>query len=130
MKIIVSQVEGRVPITVFRLEGDLGDEELFVSEVKKAVAAGTENLLVDLTNVPYISSSGLRALHVAWMLLREDKSEAGSQRIKVGIAQGTYRSAHFKLCNPSQNAQKALSVSGYDMFLDIHKKLSDAVQSF
>jgi hypothetical protein len=130
MKFDVSYEQGRVPVTVLRLEGDLGDEEAFVSEVKRLVAAGTEYLLVDLTQTPYISSGGLRSLHTVWMLLRGDTSEAGHKAIKQGILAGTYKSQHFKLLNPSKNALKALSVSGYDMFLEIHQRLDKAVASF
>jgi anti-anti-sigma regulatory factor len=130
MEIVVSQAQGRVPVTIFHIKGDLSDEALLVTQARQALAAGTKNLLLDLTDVPYISSSGLRALHAAWMLLREDTSEAGSKQVKEGIAQGTYRARHLKLLNPSQNAQKALSVSGFDMFLEVHKRLPAALDSF
>jgi anti-anti-sigma regulatory factor len=130
MEIVVSQAQGRVPVTIFHIKGDLSDEALLVTQARQALAAGTKNLLLDLTDVPYISSSGLRALHAVWMLLREDTSEAGSKQVKEGIAQGTYRARHLKLLNPSQNAQKALSVSGFDMFLEVHKRLPAALDSF
>lgn len=130
MEINVSEAQGRVPITIFHIKGDLSDEDLLVSQVKQALEAGTQNLVIDLTDVPYISSGGLRGLHIAWMLLREDTSEAASKNIRDGIAQGTYRSRHLKLLNPSKNAQKALTVSGYDMFLEIHKRLQAALDSF
>jgi anti-anti-sigma regulatory factor len=130
MEIVVSQAQGHVPVTIFHIKGDLSDEALLVTQARQALAAGTQNLLLDLTDVPYISSSGLRALHAVWMLLREDTSEAGSKRVKEGIAQGTYRARHLKLLNPSQNAQKALSVSGFDMFLEVHKRLPAALDSF
>jgi hypothetical protein len=130
MEIVVSQAQGHIPVTIFHIKGDLSDEELLIAQTKKAVEEGTGNLLLDLTNVPYISSGGLRGLHAVWMLLRADTSEAGSKRVKEGIAQGTYRSRHLKLLNPSQSAQKALSVSGFDMFLEIHKRLQTALDSF
>ena len=130
MEIIVSYEQGNVPITIFHIKGDLGDEEVLTAEARKAYENGTRNLVLDLTDVPYISSGGLRGLHSVWMLLREDTSEAGSKAIRTGIVQGTYRSRHFKLLNPSKNAQKALSVSGYDMFLEIHKRRQDALNSF
>jgi anti-anti-sigma regulatory factor len=130
MEIVVSQAQGRVPVTIFHIKGDLGDEDILLARARQVLAAGTQNLLLDLADVPYISSGGLRALHAVWMLLREDTSEAGSKRVKEGIAQGTYRSRHLKLLNPSQNAQKALSVSGFDMFLEVHKRLPAALDSF
>jgi anti-anti-sigma regulatory factor len=130
MEIVVSQAHGRVPITIFHIKGDLSDEELLISQAKGTIQAGTQNLLLDLSDVPYISSGGLRGLHAVWMLLREDTSEAASRSLRDGIAQGTYHSRHLKLLNPSKNAQKALTVSGYNMFLQIHQRLQAALDSF
>ena len=130
MEVAVSQLEGKVPVTVLRIKGDLSDETVLIAEAKKVYENGARHLLLDLTDVPYISSGGLRGLHAVWMLFREDTSEAGNQAIKQGISKGTYQSRHFKLVNPSKNALKALTVSGYDMFLEVHKHVKDAVQSF
>lgn len=125
----VSLEQGRVPVTVFHLKGDLNHEEPLQSRAKEAYQAGMRHLLLDLTAVPYISSAGLRALHQVYMLLRNSADES-DQDIKQGITAGTYKSAHLKLLKPSKNAVKALSVSGYDMFLEIHKDLAGAVASF
>jgi anti-anti-sigma regulatory factor len=130
MEIDVSQAQGRVPVTIFHIKGDLSDENLLISRARQAVEAGAQNILLDLTDAPYISSGGLRGLHAVWMLLREDKSEAAWKSIREGIANGTYHSRHLKLLNPSRNAHKALTVSGYDMFLEIHKRLQAALDSF
>jgi len=37
---------------------------------------------------------------------------------------------HLKLVRPSKNAMRALSTTGYDMFLEIHDTISNAVRSF
>lgn len=130
MDITVSQAQGTIPVTVFHINGDLSDEELLVAKAKEAYEAGSRNLLLDLSDTPYISSSGLRGLHMVWMLFREDKSESGDKAIRAGITQGSYRSRHFKLLNPSKSGAKALNVSGYDMFLEIHKNMKSAIASF
>lgn len=127
--IAISLEQGRVPVTVFHLEGDLNHEEPLQSKAQEAYQTGARHLLLDLTDVPYISSAGLRALHQVYMLLRAVADES-DQAVKEGIAAGTYKSPHLKLLKPSKNAAKALSVSGYDMFLEIHKDLAGAVASF
>ena len=127
--IAVSHEQGRVPVTVFHLNGDLNHEEPLQSRAKEVYQAGTRHLLLDLTAVPYISSAGLRALHQVYMLLSNSAGESDKE-VRQGIAAGTYKSPHLKLLKPSKNAAKALSISGYDMFLEIHKDLAGAVASF
>ena len=130
MEIVVSQEHGRVPVTVFHLKGDLNWEEPLQSWAKEAYTEGTRNLLLDLTEVPYISSAGLRALHYIFMLLRTDAPGESDEAMKQGIAAGTFRSPHLKLLKPSKNAMKSLNIAGYDMFLEIHQHLKDAIASF
>ena len=130
MEIVVTQEEGRVPVTVFRLKGDLASEEPLRSQATEAYEAGTRNLILDLSDVPYITSSGLRAIHYLFDLLRSDSPEESDQAVRKGIASGQYKSPHLKLVKPSKNASKALSISGYDMFLEVHKNKKEALASF
>lgn len=129
MEITVSHEDGRVPVTVFHLKGDLIHEEPLQSSIQEAYDAGARNALLDLREVPYISSAGLRVLHYVYNLLNESDSEGG-ETVRRGIAQGSYKSPHLKLLRPSKNAMKALSIAGYDMFLDIHDDEKEAVAAF
>ena len=130
MDIVVSCKQGRVPVTVFHLKGDLASEEQLQTRVQEAFEAGTRNLLLDLTEVPYVSSRGLRALHYIYMLLRTDAPDESDEAVRAGISTGRYTSPHLKLLKPSKNVMKALSSTGYDMFLEIHQNLKDAIASF
>ena len=137
MEIDVSQDEGRVPVTVFRLKGDLAGEEPLQSQAQEAYDAGTRYLLLDLSTVPYITSAGLRAIHFVFDLMRGDAPDEEGQIVdhcdevvRRGIATGDYTSGHLKLFKPSKNAKKALSLAGYDMFLEIHKNYGKAITSF
>jgi hypothetical protein len=129
MELTTSQASGRFPITIFHLKGDLMDEEPLYGEAAGAVTNGSRHILLDLSNVPYISSAGLRAIHQIFQLLLEEGDE-DREAMKRGIVAGTYSSPHLKLLNPSKNAAKALSLAGYDMFLEIHKDRQTAVNSF
>ncbi|HUS94069.1 MAG TPA: STAS domain-containing protein [Patescibacteria group bacterium] len=130
MEISVSQENARVPVTIFQLNGELSGEEPLSGLAKDAYDDGTRYLLLDLSKVPYISSSGLRAIHQVYYLFRGQVSDESEQEVRQGIISGNYKSPNLKLLKPSKNALKALSVSGYDMFLEIHNKKSDALASF
>jgi hypothetical protein len=130
VEISVSQEEARVPVTVFQLKGEFSSEEPLASLAQDAYDNGARYLLLDLTKVSYISSSGLRAIHQVYYMFRGPLSDESEQEVRQGIISGSYKSPTLKLLKPSKNALKALSVSGYDMFLEIHKKRANAIASF
>jgi anti-anti-sigma factor len=130
MEIAVKHEQGKVPVTVFQLKGDLTAEEPLRSQAEAARNEGTRYLLLDLTNVPYISSAGLRVLHHIYTNLRDQSTAAQTEDIPRGILSGTYHSPNLKLLKPSKNAMKAISVAGFDMFLEIHDDYKKALASF
>jgi hypothetical protein len=132
MDIVVSQEHGRVPVTVFRIKGaiDVASYEQFQTAAQKAFAGGAQNLLLDLSEVNYISSAGLRALHYVFTLLRADSPAESDEAMSKGLRDGAFKSPHLKLLNPSPVALKVLSTAGFDMFLEIHRDLESAVASF
>lgn len=119
----------KVPVTVFHLKGDLAGEEPLLSRAREAFAGGDRNFVLDLSDVPFVSSAGLRAIHAIYMMLRDADPEDAAGASK-GLARGTYKSPHLKLLNPTKNATKALSVAGYDMFLETYTDRKKAVDSF
>lgn len=132
MEIVVSQENGRVPITVFRISGEIaaGTYRQLEQQADEAFEAGTRDLLLDLTDVTFLSSSGLRAIHHIFMLLRTDSPEDSDDTVRKGVVAGTYRSPHLKLLNPSPTVLQALKLAGFDMFLEVHSDLSEAIASF
>ena len=130
MDMTVSQEQGRIPVTILRVSGAITDKQELERQAQEVYDRGARDLLLDLTAVPYIATSGLRALHAIYMLLRSDAPEETDAALKVGIAAGTYMSPHFKLLNPSPHVLEALKVSGYDMFLEIHRDRKRAIESF
>jgi hypothetical protein len=130
MEITVSQAQGRVPVTILHVTGAIISSKELEQRAKEAFDAGARDLLVDLTNVPYIATVGLRALHTIYTQLRTDSPAESDAAVSAGIRDGTFSSPHLKLLKPSAHAMEALHVAGYDMFLEIHQDLQRAVASF
>lgn len=130
MEVLISQEQGRVPVTVFRLKGDLREDERLETLVRKSFEAGTRHMLMDLTEVPHVSSRGLRILHQTYTLLRSDARDVSDEAMKRGLSDGTYKSPNLKLLNPSEAVMKVLRLVGYDMFIEIHYNFKEAIASF
>jgi anti-anti-sigma factor len=130
MEIAVSQEVGNVPVTVLKLTGDLNAAtfEQFQAAAKKAIDAGSHNLLIDLSGVHYMSSAGMRALNQIFDWL--SGSPAENEAIKKAVATGKAKAPHLKLLSPAPHVLEALKTAGFDMFLEIHHDLKQAVASF
>ena len=131
MQVTISQEQGRVPVTVFQIEGDIDvySYEELQAKAEEAYQAGMRNLLLDLTNVKYVGSAGLRTFHDIFNMLREASPE-DDKALKRGLMDGSYKSPHFKLLNPSRDVSHVLATSGFDMFLEIHTDRKKAIASF
>lgn len=132
MDVVVSHEQGRVPVTVFCITGEIDANtfEQLQAKAQEAFQAGTRKLLLDLSEVTFISSFGLRALHDIFTLLRTDSPSEGDAAIYQGIRDGTFKSTHLKLLNPQPEVLRALRTAGYDMYLEIHRSLKEALASF
>jgi anti-anti-sigma factor len=131
MSISVSQKQGRVPVTIFHIKGEINVNtyEEFQAKAQEAFNSGARNLLLDLTDVSYISSAGVRGLHAVFTMLRAGSGES-DDAISKGLRDGTFKSPHLKLLNPSANVAQVLRTMGLDMYLEIYQDLERAVASF
>ncbi|HSK88057.1 MAG TPA: STAS domain-containing protein [Anaerolineales bacterium] len=134
MEIKVSTENGRVPVTVLHVDGNIDSSsyEKFQSTAKKLIEEGARHILVDLSRAPFVSSAGLRALHTIFTELRSRNPDANlsDEQMKKGISAGTYKSPHLKLLNLSPQTKAAFETSGFDMYLDTFTDLKTAIASF
>jgi anti-anti-sigma factor len=134
MEIKVSNENGRVPITVLHVDGniDSSTSETFLSAVRKLINEGARYILVDLSHAPFVSSAGLRAFHNIFNELRSINPEANlsDEQIKKGISAGTYKSPHLKLLNLSPETKTVFETSGFDMYIDTFTDRKAAITSF
>jgi len=132
MDIEVSQEQGRRPVTVFHIKGEINitTYEQLEQTAREAFNAGTRDLLLDLAEVTYVSSAGIRALNNVFKLLRSDAPEESDEAMRKGLSDGTFKSPHLKLQGPSPGVLEVLKIAGVDMLLQIHQNRKDALASF
>ncbi len=134
MEIKVSSENGRVPVTVMHIDGNIDSStyEAFTAKANELIKSGTRYILVDLSHVPFVSSAGLRALHGIFNQLRilHPDTNLTEEAIKKGIAAGTYKSPHVKLLNLSKEAHTSFTLSGFDMFIEAYTDREKALASF
>ncbi len=134
MDIQVSTVNGRVPVTVMHVDGniDARSYEQFQAKADELIAGGAHYLLIDLSKCPFISSAGLRALnHIFNELRARDASgQLTEEEVRRGISSGTYKSPNLKLLKLSKESRTAFELSGFDMFIDSFDDEQKAIASF
>jgi anti-anti-sigma factor len=132
MEITVTQEQGRVPVTVLHVQGDISAStaDQFLEEAQQAYDDGARDILIDLSKVSLLSSAGLRVLHQVFNMLRSESPDESDEAVRKGLTDGTFKSPHLKLLSPKQNVREVLRMAGFDMFLEIHNNLKKAIASF
>ena len=92
------------------------------------------DLVIDLSKLTFMSSSGLGAIQKTALLFRDlPKIEEESDRaIPHGIDQerGIRVSSHVKLLSPQPRVAEILYIASFDSLFKIHTNLEAAVASF
>lgn len=110
MEVIVHQ-QGAVTVIAVQGSVDALTADEFMAAMQEQVAAGSVQLVADLSQVTYASSAGLRAILVA---LRESRQRGGDLRL-AAVQKGVYR---------------VLELSGFNSILKMYDDLERAVASY
>jgi anti-anti-sigma factor len=134
MEIKVSTENGRVPVTVMHVDGNIDSStyQQFQAKAEELIKGGAQYILVDLSHAPYVSSAGFRVLHQLFNQLRSlhPSSNLSEEEVKKGISAGTYKSPHLKLLNLSKETRTTFEMSGFDMFIETYNDRKAAIASF
>jgi anti-anti-sigma regulatory factor len=136
MELTISQEKARVPVAVMAVGGQLDGQtyQEAISKAQELYAAGTRDILLDLSNLTYISSAGLVALHTMALILRGEAlpdAEHGWASIKSmdrGRASG--KQQHIKLTGVRPEVMSVLEMVGFSMMFDIFDDRAKALESF
>ena len=137
MTISVSQKQGRVPVTIISLDGRLDgmNYQQLIDKGHELYKSGVRDILLDLTDLSYISSAGMVAFHNLALLMRGEQPPSPDQGWSAyrkmgrsGFASGGQE--HFKLFNPQPEVANILDMVGFNTIFKIFKELDEAVNSF
>lgn len=110
----ISQVQGRIPVTVFRLPDriNLGNFAELEEAAKEAYNNGTRDLVLDMSQTRSLTSIGIRAIVVIHKMLATDGKK------------------HLKIANPMAYLREMLDVSGITQYIEIYDTVDEAVAAF
>lgn len=136
MNISFSKAVGRVQVTVLRVEGQLDGQSYMglIDKAKELYQDGARDFLIDLTDLTYISSAGLVALHSVALLTKGEElpnTEAGWATYRsMGKTSAAGMQEHIKLLNPRPEVLSVLEMVGFDRVFAVFTDFDEAVKSF
>ncbi len=137
MNLMVEQAQGRVPVTIIGLTGDLdgSNYDQLITKAQDLYRAGARHVLIDMSGVPYMSSAGLVALHSISRLLR------GEPLLDTSTGWAAYRTirnetvdeaprSNLKLVGVQERVAKVLELAGMTTVFESHTDREQAIASF
>jgi anti-anti-sigma regulatory factor len=136
MSVTVVQMQGRGPVTVLQTHGDLdaSNYQALINKAQEVYQAGARDILLDMSDTPFMASSGLVALHSIALLVRGEAlpdAESGWDAIHaIDDDRDSGLQQHFKILNPQPQVDRVLEMSGLKEFFEVHTDLNTAIASF
>ncbi len=140
MNLTVDQAQGKAPVTILRLDGDLdaATYEQVIDRARELYSSGARNIVLDLRAVPYMGSSGLVALHAVALLFEGEQLpdlDAGWEAhhaIGRSIQSGKALK-HTRLLvveDSSASVRRVLARTGLDRLIPLETEQAAAVAGF
>ena len=136
MFITATEAQGKVPVTILHVQGeiDASNYERLIARATEAYNSGARSLLIDLSEMPFMGSSGLVALHSVAILMRCETPpdpEGGWGALRsIDRDREAGLQSHVKLLDPQSRVERVLNMAGFDQFFEIYTDLETAIASF
>jgi|SRR5438093_2980555 anti-anti-sigma regulatory factor len=133
----VDRIEAGVPVTVMALDGELDASNYLrlVDDVRELYASGTRNLLIDLSDLSFIASSGLVALFSVVKVMNGEEPPdpeygwGAFREVGRGVEEGNVQTA-VQLAGPQPSVVEVLQRTGLDRLFRLHPDRESAVASY
>ena len=136
MELSVSIQQAEEPIAIMRIQGDI-DASTFMTVVNKAQEIHNNparHLIIDLSEVDSVSTTGLVALHKIALVYsgasHEMDADAPTKERRPDFTHHSNARKFVKLLNPQADVEKALEKAGMKLFSKIYRDLESAIESF
>ncbi len=137
METTVEQAVGRVPITIVALDGELDASNFngLIETARQLHDSGTRHLLLDLTDLRFMASSGLVALHSILRLMHGEPPpdpEAGwgaLHSLGLDVSSGEPQT-EVQLCGAQAPVERVLIRTGLTRLFVIHPDRTSAIAAF
>ena len=137
MQTTVERVDGRVPVTVMALSGELDASNYLrlVDDVRPLYAAGARHLLLDLSDLTFIASSGLVALYSILMVMQGKEPPdpeygwSALHEMERGVEEGATQDV-VRLSGVQPAVGEVLQRTGLDALFPSHPDRESAIAAF
>jgi anti-anti-sigma regulatory factor len=121
------QIQGEVSVTILQLDGkfDRASADQVLDRARQAYEDGTRHLLLDLSGVDMLTSSGLLSIQSIFKLFTPEGDVELMHHTKE-----QYKSPYLKLVCPDPKIYYILNIAGFLQNLLIYNNLDEAVNSF
>jgi len=134
MEIIVSIHQVEKPIAVLRVKGEINAANYLdiVTKAQEIYRDSAKDLILDLSEVPNITSTGLVALHQLSLIYSgvPQRIETDGTEVRTDFTHSNSARRHVKLLSPQLVVDKALESAGLKLFFKIFGDLESAIESF
>jgi anti-anti-sigma regulatory factor len=119
------------PIAVMRLKGDINATNFMqiVDKAREIYKNPARKLIIDLNEVPSISSTGLVAIHKIALIYSGVPQDVEANE-NPDFTHSSHARKYVKLLHPQPEVDKALETAGMKLFFKIFDDLESAVKSF
>ena len=136
MEITVTIHQAAYPIAIMQIKGEINASNFLeiVNKAQELFGNPVRHMIIDLSEVSSISSTGLVALHKIALVYsgvpQEMDTEAATKDMRPDFTHSSNARKYVKLLNPQPEVDKALEKAGMKLFFKVFKDLESALQSF
>jgi anti-anti-sigma regulatory factor len=138
MNITIEQIQAKAPVTIVSLAGvlDVTSYRAVIDRATQLFSAGMRALILDLSGLTFLSSSGIVALHSIALLMRgeqlPDTDEGWNtfHAISHFVEEGCEFEKNVKLLSPQPRVLKTLETTGFDHLFRVFTNRESAIASF